>query len=102
MRFVPLGFNVLLEMEREPEQTHGGIILPDQVRSEQAKRGRVVAVGEGYLNPDNSIRPLSVKVGDLVIPAYRAGTSITLEVEGVTHEYVLLSERDILGVLVSE
>lgn len=95
MKFTPLGFNVLLRLEREPEASAGGIILPEQTRDERARRAVVLAVGEGYLMPDNSVRPLRVKEGDLVIPAYRAGTSI--EWQGET--LLLLSERDILGVL---
>lgn len=98
MRFQPLGFNVLLRLEREPEKTVGGILLPEQTRDERARRGKVVAVGEGYLMPDNSLRPLRVKEGDTVIPAYRSGTSI--EFEGET--LLLMSERDILGVLVED
>ena len=80
-------------LEKE-EKTKGGIFIPDSAKEAQAE-GKVVAVGEGKIMDDGSVKKLDVKVGNRVIFAKYAGTEITVEDE----EYLIMREEEILGVV---
>ena len=95
MKLQPLGFNVILKSLKEPEKTHGGIILTQQSQ-EATARAVVVAVGEGYLQPDNTLRPLRLQKGDTVIPSKYQATRINFDGD----EYLIMSERDILAKII--
>jgi len=56
----------------------------------------VLAVGKGRLLENGQTVPLDVKEGDTVIFSKYAGTEIKIDGE----EYLILSERDILAVIV--
>ena len=90
----PLSDRVLVKRS-EAKASKGGIILPDSAQ-EKPKEGQVVAVGPGRLDDSGKREPLTVKVGDRVLFSSYAGTEVK---EGDT-ELLLLSEKDILGVLV--
>lgn len=77
-------------------QPKGGIIVPDTVTKITAE-GVVVAVGEGYRNPDGSTTPLKTKVGDKV--KWRSGSQTDLDYgeEKETYKlYFIIREADIL------
>ena len=65
----PLGDRVLLsELDvKEEMTTAGGIIIPDSAKSEDVKRARVEAVGDGLFTQNGVAIPMSLKVGDEVI-----------------------------------
>ncbi|MCG0238610.1 MAG: co-chaperone GroES [Firmicutes bacterium] len=95
MNIRPLGDRVLVKpMERE-ERTKSGIVLPDTAK-EKPQQGKVLAVGKGRLLENGQTVPLDVKEGDTVIFSKYAGTEIKIDGE----EYLILSERDILAVIV--
>ena len=91
----PLGDRVLVKRFKA-EATKIGIILPESAK-EKPKEGEVVAVGPGRLNDEGKREPLGVKKGDRVLFAAYAGTELKEEGDG---ECLILSEKDILGVLV--
>ena len=93
--FKPLHNYVLLERIEEENITAGGIIIPDNAK-EKPSRGRVIATGNGTYNGDDLI-PLSVKAGDVVLFAKWAATANEVKIDG--HDYVLIKETDILGIL---
>jgi chaperonin GroES len=72
--------------------TKGGLIIPDTAK-EKPIEGRVVAVGNGKVLKDGKVRPLDVKVGDVVLFGKYSGTEVKLD--GVEH--VLLREDDVLA-----
>lgn len=90
----PLSDRVLVKRFKA-EASKGGIILPDSAQ-EKPKEGEVVAVGPGRLDDSGKREPLSVKVGDRVLFSSYAGTEYKQNEE----EFLILSEKDILGVLV--
>lgn len=92
----PLNNRVLVKRFKA-QTTKGGILLPDTAQ-EKPKEGEVVAVGPGQLDEEGQITPLTVKVGDQVLFSSYAGTEI--KDEEVDEEYLIMSEEDILGVLV--
>ena len=93
----PLGDRVLLtELEGEASQTAGGIIIPDSAKSEDVKRARVDAVGDGLFTQSGVAIPMSVKVGDeVILPPYHQGQEI--KVGG--KQYLLLRESELLMVI---
>lgn len=95
LNFQPM-FDYLVVMRDEVKtQTLGGIILSD-VTQEKPSSGVVVKVGEGYTATDTgTFVPTRVKVGDRVLFPRGLGNEIELEDE----TYLLIKERDIMGIL---
>lgn len=90
--------NRVLIKRFKAQASKGGILLPDSAQ-EKPKEGEVVAVGPGMRDEEGNLTPLSVKVGDRVLFASYAGTEFkNPESE---EEFLILSEDDILGVLVN-
>lgn len=93
--FKPLHNYVLLTRIEEENKTAGGIIIPDNAR-EKPSRGRVVAIGDGAFDGDEKI-PMTVKVDDVVLFAKWAPSANEVKLDG--HDYVLIKETDILGII---
>lgn len=92
----PLNNRVLIKRFKA-ETTKGGIFLPETAQ-EKPKEGEVVATGPGLRDEDGVIHPLTVKTGDRVLFSSYSGTEV--KDEAADEEYLILSEEDILGVLV--
>jgi chaperonin GroES len=90
----PLQDRVLLKRVQEEQKTKGGIIIPDTAK-EKPIEGEVVAVGNGKVLDDGSVRKLAVKAGDRVLFGKFSGTEIKLDGE----EHLIVREDDILGVM---
>ncbi|MBS0615273.1 MAG: co-chaperone GroES [Verrucomicrobia bacterium] len=88
----PLGNRVLVK-RAEAQKSKGGILLPDTAK-EKPRRGQVVAVGPGRIDEEGKLQPCQVAVGDEVVYSPYSGTEVGSE------EHLLISEDDILGVLV--
>jgi chaperonin GroES len=96
-RIRPLGDRVVVKpMERE-EKTKTGIFLPDTASKERPMEGTVVAVGEGRRDDSGKLIAMNVAAGDKVIFAKYSGTEVKLD----EVEYLILSEKDILGVVLA-
>lgn len=90
----PLGDKVVVERDESQDVTAGGIVLPDSAR-DKPSRGTIVAVGTGKLLDDGSRGELSVKKGDRILFTSYAPETISID----DHEYLLMSESDILAVI---
>ena len=90
----PLADRLIVKREEEETKTAGGLLIPDNAK-EKPIHGVVLAVGNGKILADGTVRPLDIKVGDKVLFSKYSGTEIKLE--GVEH--LILREDDILGVL---
>lgn len=97
----PLGNRVLIE-RCKAQTTKGGILLPDSAQ-EKPKEGIVIAVGLGKYNDQGKQEPLNVKPGDRVLFSSYAGTEVKNTGDNSCDtEYLILTEDDILGVLVND
>lgn len=94
MSIRPLQDRVILKRVKEEEKTKGGIIIPDTAK-EKPVEGEVVAVGNGKVLEDGTVKKLDVKVGDRVLFGKYSGTEVKLEGE----ERLIVREDDILAVL---
>jgi chaperonin GroES len=90
----PLGQNVLLRRLEAEAKTKGGIYLPDTAK-EKPREGEVLAIGAGEIGKDGKHKDFQVKAGDRVIFSSYAGTEVKLGGE----EYLIIDEKDILGVV---
>lgn len=92
----PLGNRVLIKRS-ETKMTKGGILLPETAQ-EKPRQGEVVAVGPGKIDEKGNLKPMNLKIGDLVLFSSYAGTEVKTEEE--PSDFLIMSEDDILGVLV--
>jgi chaperonin GroES len=93
MKIRPLQDRIVIKRLESENKTKGGIIIPDTAK-EKPIEGRVVAVGNGKVLKDGKVRPLEVKVGDVVLFGKYTGTEVKIDGE----EHVLLREDDVLAV----
>jgi chaperonin GroES len=93
----PLADRVVVKPLEREEVTKSGIVLPDTVK-EKPQEGTIEAVGNGRFNEQTGQRmPLDVKVGDRVMYAKYAGSEVKLDDD----EYLILAEKDILAIVVT-
>ncbi|WP_311407925.1 co-chaperone GroES [Liquorilactobacillus uvarum] len=90
----PLGDRVVLEVQKEEEQTVGGIVLASNAQ-EKPQTGKIVAVGDGrVLDSGEKLAP-SVKTGDTVLFDKYAGTEVKYEEK----TYLVVHEKDIVAIV---
>jgi chaperonin GroES len=94
MAIRPLQDRVIVKRVKEEEKTKGGIIIPDTAK-EKPIEGEVIAVGNGKVLEDGTVRKLDVKAGDRVLFGKYSGTEVKIDGE----EHLILREDDILGVI---
>lgn len=93
-KFRPLHDRLLVERIEQESKTVGGIIIPDTAK-EKPMEGKVIAVGNGTRDERGNVKPLDIKVGDIVLFAKWGGTEIKLDGK----EYLVMKETDVLGVV---
>ena len=97
LKLRPLADRVVVKPLEREEMTKSGIVLPDTAK-EKPQEGMIEAVGNGRYNEQTGERmPLDVKVGDRVMYAKYAGSEVKLD----EIEYLILSEKDILAIVVT-
>ncbi|NJP06900.1 MAG: co-chaperone GroES [Chloroflexaceae bacterium] len=94
-RIKPLGDRAVIKPQEREEKTAGGIFLPDTVSKERPQQGTVLAVGEGKRDDSGQLVPMSIQAGDKVLFAKYSGTEFKIDEE----EYLIISEKDILGII---
>jgi chaperonin GroES len=90
----PLQDRVIVKRLKEEDKTKGGLYIPDTAK-EKPVEGTVLAVGNGKVLEDGTVRRLDVKEGDRVLFGKYSGTEVKIDGE----ETLILREDDILGVL---
>ncbi len=90
----PLHDRILVRRVQEDEKTAGGIIIPESAK-EKPQRGEVVATGKGRVTEDGKTMPLEVRAGDTILFGKYSGTELKLN----GHDYLMMREEDVLGVL---
>ncbi len=90
----PLHDRVLVKRVEEEEVRRGGIIIPDTAK-EKPQEGKVMAVGTGKVTEDGKRLPLEVKAGDRILFGKYSGSEVKID----DHEYLIMKEEDVLGIL---
>lgn len=94
MKIRPLYDRVIVRRQEEERTSAGGILIPDNAK-EKPVRGVIVAVGNGKILNDGSVRPLAVKEQDVVLFGKYSGSEVKIDGE----ELLVLKEEDIVGVI---
>jgi chaperonin GroES len=94
MKIRPLHDRIIVTRLDEKEISKGGILIPDTAK-EKPIEGKVVAVGNGKILDDGSVRPLDVKTGDKVLFGKYSGTEVKVDGE----EHLILREDEVLAVI---
>jgi chaperonin GroES len=94
MKIRPLHDRVIVEREEEERMSAGGIVIPDSA-TEKPIQGKIKAVGKGKLLEGGDLRPLDVKIGDLVLFGKYSGTEVKLDGQ----DLLVMREEDIMAVI---
>ncbi len=94
MKIRPLHDRVVVRRVEDERKSPGGIVIPDTA-AEKPMQGEVLAVGNGKIQEDGSVRPLDVKIGDKVLFGKYAGTEFRQDGE----EVLMMREDDIMAVI---
>jgi chaperonin GroES len=92
----PLGDRVVIKPLAREEVTKSGLVLPDTAK-EKPQQGEILAVGPGRVLDSGERVTLDLNAGDRVLFAKYAGTEFKHEDD----ELLILSEKDVLAVMVS-
>jgi|KBSSwiStaDraftv2_1062776.scaffolds.fasta_scaffold356727_4 chaperonin GroES len=93
----PVGDQIVVRRAESPDQTDGGIVLPQRAKDrDRPAKGIVFAVGRGYLQ-NGQIFPLEIERGDEVHFSEGYGGAQQIEVDG--EEFVVLREGNVLAVV---
>ena len=90
----PLEDRIVVKTLEAEQTTASGLVIPDSAK-EKPQEGEVLAVGPGRFEEGQRL-PLDVKVGDTVLYSKYGGTEVKYDGE----EYLILSARDILAIVV--
>ena len=91
----PLEDRIVVKTLEAETTTASGLVIPDSAK-EKPQEGEVLAVGPGRVDDNGNRIPLDVAVGDNVIYSKYGGTEVKYSGE----EYLILSARDILAIVV--
>ncbi|MFN3198080.1 MAG: co-chaperone GroES [Bradymonadia bacterium] len=94
MNIRPLYDRIIVKRVEAEEKTKGGLIIPDTAK-EKPIEGEIIAVGNGKVLDDGSVRSLEVQKGDRILFGKYSGTEIKLDGE----EHLILREDEVLAVV---
>lgn len=94
MHIRPLHDRVIVKRVEEERKSPGGIVIPDSA-TEKPIRGKILAVGKGKILENGEVRPLDVKIDDVVLFGKYSGTEVKIDGE----ELLVMREEDIVGII---
>ena len=94
MNIRPLHDRVIIRRMEEEKTSPGGIVIPDSA-TEKPVKGEVVDIGNGKILESGDVRPLDVKVGDIILFGKYSGTEVSVDGE----ELLVMREDDITAII---
>jgi chaperonin GroES len=94
MKIRPLQDRVIVRRVKEEEKTRGGLFIPDTAK-EKPVEAVVLAVGNGKVLEDGTVRKLDVKEGDRILFGKYTGNEVKIGGE----DALILRGDDVLGVV---
>lgn len=91
----PLEDRIVIQQVAAEQTTASGLVIPDSAK-EKPQEGEVVAVGPGRIDDNGNRVPMDIALGDKVLYSKYGGT----EVKYAGEEYLVLSSRDVLAIVV--
>ncbi len=96
MKLRPLHDRVIVKRLDQETKTASGLIIPEAA-AEKPDQGEVLAVGNGKIQENGSVRPLDVKVGDRVLFGKYSGQAVKDKDSG--DELLVMREEDIMAIV---
>lgn len=93
MHIRPLYDRIIVKRVDALRTTASGIVIPETA-AEKPEQGEVIAVGDGRLMQDGSLRPLHLQPGQQILFGKYSGQTIKIDGE----ELLVMREEDVLGV----
>ncbi len=93
MKLRPLHDRVIVKRVEEETTSAGGIVLPGSA-AEKPSRGKILAVGNGKILENGSVRALDLKVGDEVLFGKYSGSEVKVDGE----DLIVMREDEIMAV----
>jgi chaperonin GroES len=94
MKIRPLHDRVVVKRLESETKSAGGIVIPDSA-AEKPVQGKVVAVGNGKILENGSVRALDIKVGDKILFGKYSGTEVKVDGD----DLVVMREEDVMAVI---
>ena len=94
MKIRPLHDRILVKRLEGEAKTASGLIIPDNAK-EKPMEGKVIAVGNGKVLENGTVRKLELKAGDRVLFSKYSGAEVKMD----GAEHLILTENDILGII---
>lgn len=94
MSLRPLHDRVIVKRLDQETKTASGIVLPEAA-AEKPDQGEILAIGNGKILDDGTIRPLAVKVGDRVLFGKYSGQSVKID----NQELLVMREEDLFAIV---
>jgi len=96
LKLRPLADRVVVEALEHEDKTPGGLLLPETAK-DKPQEGLIVAAAPGRWDEDGKNRiEMQVAPNDKVVFARYSGTEIKID----DKKYLIMSEKDILAVLI--
>ncbi len=95
MNLRPLYDRIIVKRLDQTTKTESGLIIPGSA-AEKPDQGEVVAIGNGKVMDNGTLRPVEVKVGDRVLFGKYAGNTVKVDGE----ELLVMKEEDIMAIVV--
>lgn len=90
----PLHDRIIVERLDSEEKTAGGLFIPESAK-EKPQKGKVIAVGNGKIAENGTVRPLDVKPGDVVLFGKYSGTEVKID----NQDRLIMREDDVLAIV---
>lgn len=84
---------IVVRQHNEETTTASGLILA--IDAGKKFQGEVMAVGNGKFMDNGMVRPMSLKVGEVVLFGEYSGQKFKMDGQ----EYLMMNERDVIGVI---
>jgi chaperonin GroES len=94
MNLRPLHDRVIVKRLDQETKTASGIVIPEAA-AEKPDQGEILAVGNGKILENGSVRSLEVKVGDRVLFGKYSGQTVKIDGD----ELLVMREEDIMAVV---
>ncbi len=95
MKIRPLHDRIIVKRKSVESKSSGGIVLTGSAAG-KSNKGKVLYVGKGRILDNGKVKPLDVKVGDLII--FNDGYNIKTE-KLDNKEILIMSESDVLAII---
>lgn len=96
LKVKPLGNLLLVRPKEAPQQTAGGIFLPDSASSDGPNWGEIIRKGPGKVLENGQVQPISsINEGDTVLYGNYSGTKVKVEGE----DMLFIREDEIMAVV---